>query len=170
MPNIQKWYFLINGMVCSWIGILWIDLFVHANHCFHQSNEFHIIDILSICIFSCLLYLIALQKKFIQNVAPITIKKKTKVSAVAKITANPVACELCELLVQIVDSYLGQNASADTINQTVYDLCNDLPDPIKTTVSRKLGNLFSHFQSFFNLLKFYTVLRLYMPFLFLWSF
>ena len=45
------------------------------------------------------------------------------------------ACELCELLVQTIDQYLKDNKTAAAINATVYKLCNDLPDTLKTTVS-----------------------------------
>nr|XP_022314417.1 prosaposin-like [Crassostrea virginica] len=42
-------------------------------------------------------------------------------------------CELCEFLINIIDQELGQNASLDKINNTVYSLCNLLPDAIKAT-------------------------------------
>ncbi|XP_061195678.1 uncharacterized protein LOC133203893 [Saccostrea echinata] len=42
-------------------------------------------------------------------------------------------CELCEFLVNIIDQELGQNASLDKINNTVYSLCNLLPTGIKAT-------------------------------------
>lgn len=44
-------------------------------------------------------------------------------------------CELCEFVVNIVDQELGQNASVDKINNTIYSLCNLLPDAVKVTVS-----------------------------------
>ena len=44
------------------------------------------------------------------------------------------ACELCELLVQTIDQYLKDNKTEAAINATVYKLCNDLPDTLKTTV------------------------------------
>ncbi|XP_048763625.2 uncharacterized protein LOC125671775 isoform X4 [Ostrea edulis] len=42
-------------------------------------------------------------------------------------------CELCEFVVNIVDQELGQNASVDKINNTIYSLCNLLPDAVKVT-------------------------------------
>ena len=44
-------------------------------------------------------------------------------------------CALCELLVQSIDKYIKQNKSEAAINQTVYKICNSLPDPIKGAVS-----------------------------------
>lgn len=42
-------------------------------------------------------------------------------------------CELCEFLINIIDQELGQNASLDKINNTIYSVCNLLPDAIKAT-------------------------------------
>lgn len=44
-------------------------------------------------------------------------------------------CELCEFLVTIIDKELGQNASLEKINSTIYGLCNLLPAAIKPEVS-----------------------------------
>ncbi|KAK3089587.1 hypothetical protein FSP39_004851 [Pinctada imbricata] len=40
-------------------------------------------------------------------------------------------CELCEFVVQLVDSYLEKNASSDKINATIMGVCNVLPAELK---------------------------------------
>jgi hypothetical protein len=44
------------------------------------------------------------------------------------------ACDLCELIVQTVDTYLKNNKSEAAINATVYKLCNSLPASLKDLV------------------------------------
>ncbi|XP_025095361.1 prosaposin-like isoform X1 [Pomacea canaliculata] len=55
-----------------------------------------------------------------------------KKKAVVEIQAGP-ACELCELLVQTIDTYLKDNKTEAAVNATVYKVCNSLPEPIKST-------------------------------------
>ena len=58
-----------------------------------------------------------------------------KKKVAAKIPRGPAVCQLCELVVQAVDVYLKDNQTEAAINATVYDICDSLPEPIKTTVS-----------------------------------
>ena len=39
-------------------------------------------------------------------------------------------CSLCELLVNVIDSYLKKNASAKEVNDTVYRVCDTLPSKL----------------------------------------
>jgi len=46
-----------------------------------------------------------------------------------------IKCEICELIIKGLDGLIGQNASVEKINQTVYSLCNDLGGSFKDLVS-----------------------------------
>ncbi|KAH3861880.1 hypothetical protein DPMN_024833 [Dreissena polymorpha] len=48
-------------------------------------------------------------------------------------------CDICELIIQELDQLVGQNASAEKINSTIYALCDKLPGTAKTFVSYKLS-------------------------------
>ncbi|XP_062615801.1 uncharacterized protein LOC134277489 [Saccostrea cucullata] len=61
------------------------------------------------------------------------IASKIKEQNAEKKIAEDAKCELCEFLVNIIDQELGQNASFDKINNTMYSLCNLLPTGIKAT-------------------------------------
>ncbi|XP_052262276.1 uncharacterized protein LOC127866048 isoform X12 [Dreissena polymorpha] len=43
-----------------------------------------------------------------------------------------IKCDICELIIQELDKLVGQNASAEKINSTVYALCDKLPGTAKT--------------------------------------
>lgn len=49
-----------------------------------------------------------------------------------------IKCDICELIIQELDSLVGKNASAEKINATIYDLCNDLSGSAKTFVGHSL--------------------------------
>lgn len=46
-----------------------------------------------------------------------------------------IKCDICELIIQELDSIVGQNASDEKINATIYNLCNYLSGTAKTFVS-----------------------------------
>jgi hypothetical protein len=46
-----------------------------------------------------------------------------------------IKCEICELAVHKPDELIGQNASKDKINSTMYQICNDLSGTSKIYVS-----------------------------------
>lgn len=68
-------------------------------------------------------------------------------------------CELCEFLINIIDQELGQNSSLDKINNTIYSICNLLPDAIKATVRIQFNIVI---ELFFKLIMF-TYSLLWMP-------
>ncbi|XP_053381659.1 uncharacterized protein LOC123562193 [Mercenaria mercenaria] len=43
------------------------------------------------------------------------------------LNVGDIKCEICELIIQGIDSIVGNNASAEKINATIYTLCSDLP-------------------------------------------
>lgn len=61
-------------------------------------------------------------------------------------------CELCTVIINLLDTQLEKNATAATVNNTVYSLCALLPADIKASVSaRKLGQLVPRSWSWFRL-------------------
>ncbi|XP_033733732.1 uncharacterized protein LOC117322890 isoform X2 [Pecten maximus] len=42
-------------------------------------------------------------------------------------------CELCKLVINLVDQYIGRNTSEEGLNDTVYKLCGLLPGDVKST-------------------------------------
>ncbi|XP_041364558.1 uncharacterized protein LOC121379934 [Gigantopelta aegis] len=58
-------------------------------------------------------------------------KQKPQTNTHTEITEEGAACALCEFLVQTIDKYIKQNKSEAAINQTVYKICNSLPEPLK---------------------------------------
>ncbi|WAQ97103.1 hypothetical protein MAR_029793, partial [Mya arenaria] len=46
--------------------------------------------------------------------------------------SNDLKCELCEMIVLKVDNFVGQNASDEKINQTVYKVCQELSGTMQT--------------------------------------
>ncbi|XP_048248444.1 uncharacterized protein LOC124149338 isoform X2 [Haliotis rufescens] len=54
--------------------------------------------------------------------------EETQVEHVSKTTL----CEFCQFAINIVERYVQKNASIPKINETLYNFCNDLPDPLKS--------------------------------------
>ncbi|KAK6187859.1 hypothetical protein SNE40_005792 [Patella caerulea] len=55
--------------------------------------------------------------------------------------ADSPGCEICQFVVQILDSYLNENRTDAAVNSTLYKVCNSLPDPIKSTCLTFAPNL-----------------------------
>ncbi|XP_060558736.1 uncharacterized protein LOC132719018 [Ruditapes philippinarum] len=45
----------------------------------------------------------------------------------AKDNVGDIKCDICELIIKEIDTIVGQNASAEKINATIYNLCSQLP-------------------------------------------
>jgi hypothetical protein len=46
-----------------------------------------------------------------------------------------IKCDICELIIKELDTIVGQNASAEKINATIYNLCSQLPGTAAKYVS-----------------------------------
>ncbi|OWF36411.1 uncharacterized protein LOC110441718 isoform X2 [Mizuhopecten yessoensis] len=59
-------------------------------------------------------------------------------------------CELCKLVINLMDQYIGRNTSEEEINGTVYKLCDMLPGDIKSTCDMLVPELVKAIDSGFE--------------------
>ncbi|XP_060083539.1 uncharacterized protein LOC132562787 [Ylistrum balloti] len=59
-------------------------------------------------------------------------------------------CELCKLVINLVDQYIGRNTSMSGLNSTVYELCGLLPGDIKATCDLLAPGLVKAMESGFD--------------------